>query len=138
MSSLISSHMCKEHGYTHERTSGQKPPLDHHRVPARAPPRHRLRRVHRLHRIQQRHEGTRKHHETGAWKPLETACRIFPNGWRTYFTKNFEDVEMPAAANISHDSDPERPIKVDSKCGCCLHRLFTTCRSHQHGHSLLT
>ena len=32
--------------------------------------------------------------------------------WLEEFTENLEIVEMPAAANISHDSDPERPIKV--------------------------
>ena len=61
--------LCEKHGYTFERDSGQKPHLTkdgknircktetyvplvvpgHHRIPARAPPRHRRRRIHRVH-----------------------------------------------------------------------------------------
>ena len=32
--------------------------------------------------------------------------------WLEAFTENLEIAEMPAAANISHVSDPERPVKV--------------------------
>ena len=32
--------------------------------------------------------------------------------WLEDFTENLEDTEMPAPANISHDSDSERPMKV--------------------------
>ena len=84
----------EEHGYTHEWASGQKPhltkdckkillqdwelrpfgwSLGNHRVPARAPPRHRLRRV--IHQIPQLREVARK--------LLETAARAFPHGYRT-------------------------------------------------------
>ena len=35
--------------------------------------------------------------------------------WLEDFTENLEIAEMPAAAHISHDSDPERPTKVASK-----------------------
>ena len=35
--------------------------------------------------------------------------------WLEDFSENLEIVEMPAAANTSHDSDPERPVKVTSR-----------------------
>ena len=69
------------------------------------PPRHRVRRIHRLHGIQQIHEVTRKHQETGAWMPLESSARVFPNGQRT--SENLEIVEMSAATHTSHDSNAD-------------------------------
>ena len=71
-----------------------------HRIP-RAPPRRRLRRF--IHHIQQIREVTRKRRET--------AARVLTNGLED-FTENLEIVEVPAAANISRDSDPERPLTV--------------------------
>ena len=35
--------------------------------------------------------------------------------WLEEFTGNLEDTEMPAPAHISHDSDSERPAKVETK-----------------------
>ena len=32
--------------------------------------------------------------------------------WSEEFTDNLEDAEVPAAAHISHDTDPEHPTKV--------------------------
>ena len=49
---------------------------------------------------------TKKLARGSCWKQLPRSSR-----WRTHFTENLEDIEMPAAANISHDSDPERPVK---------------------------
>ena len=63
-------------------------------------------------------------------RQLETACRIF---------QNLEDAETPPTANISHDSDPERPTKVaprkhstfyshlpkDRSCEVCLRTKMT-------------
>ena len=40
--------------------------------------------------------------------------------WLEDFTENLEIVDMPAAANISHDSDPECPFKVASR----THSIF--------------
>ena len=57
------------------------------------------------------HEGLR---EPVAKKLLETGARVFLNGWRD-FTENLKIVETPAAAEMSHDSDPERPLKVASR-----------------------
>ena len=74
--------------------------LNCHRIP-RAPPRHRLHRF--IHHIQQSREVT--------WKQRETAARVLTNGPKN-FTEDLEIVEVPAAANISRDSDPERPLTV--------------------------
>ena len=35
------------------------------------------------------------------------------------FTDHLEDKEVPALANTSHDSDSERPTKVDRNCEVC-------------------
>ena len=89
--------LCEEHGYIHEWAGGQKPhltkdgknisgrlrttflwwSLDYHGIPARAPPRHRLRRF--IHEIKQPREVTRKTRETVARELLETAVRVFPS-----------------------------------------------------------
>ena len=66
--------------------------LDNHRVPARAPPRHRIRRINLFHWTQQIRDVTRKLHETATRKLretatsklLETAVRVFPNGWHPH------------------------------------------------------
>ena len=43
--------------------------------------------------------------------------------WLENFTENLEIVEIPAAAEISHDSDPERPTKVTPR----KHSIFARC-----------
>ena len=35
--------------------------------------------------------------------------------WLQEFADNLEDAEVPATANISHDSDSEHPMKVASR-----------------------
>ena len=57
-------------------------------------------------------EVTRKLQRTVAKVLRETAKgKVFPNG----FTENLEIAEIPAAADMSHDLDPERPIRVASR-----------------------
>ena len=46
--------------------------------------------------------------------------RDFPE-WLEDFTENLEIAEVPASANISHDSDSERPTKVASR----KHSIYT-------------
>ena len=41
--------------------------------------------------------------------------------WLDKVTENLEDTEVPTAANISHDSDPEHPSKVASR----KHSIYT-------------
>ena len=41
--------------------------------------------------------------------------------WLEEFTDNFQDAEVPASANIIHDSDSEHPTKVASR----KHRIST-------------
>ena len=60
-----------------------------------------------------------------AREQLDTACRIFRNGSRT--SENLEDAELPAPANISHDSDSKRLVKVVSR----KHSNYTHCPKAQ-------
>ena len=93
--------LCEEHGYSCEWASGQKPHLttkdgknvlcktenfvplwsqDFRHVPAQVHPRH-AGFVESSNPAS--HDVTRKLRETAARKLLETACRVFPNGWTT-------------------------------------------------------
>ena len=92
-------------------------------VPARLL--HRYRRTHQVHpQVQQQsevtigHQGTaailqklKKRDNDGAWRDR---LRDLPE-WLEELTENLEDIEVPALAHISHDSDSERPTKVASR-----------------------
>ena len=78
-------------------------------------PRHRLRRIHLFLWIQQKYEVTRKLHETVAKEWRDTATwKIFRRGWRSP-QMIWRTQKMHAPASTSHDSDPERPIRVASR-----------------------
>ena len=132
--------LCKEHGHTHEWPNGSEPRLtkngnqtfcrtrtsshwsihDHHRVQPQLLSRHRLRKICPI----SLDPATIRSHEefTGHCnKEVAGNCSTGIPEWLVDFTENLEIVETPAAAENSHDSDPERPFKVASR----KHSMYT-------------
>ena len=121
--------LCEEHDYTNECASGQKPHLTkdgkkiHYKtqnyVPLVVPgvssssntssSSTLLPQDYSLHpaNLRSNEEVARNCNEAAAGKSSEGLPE-----WLEDFTENLEIVEMPAAANISHYSDPERTVKV--------------------------
>ena len=125
--------LCKEHVYTYEWASGQKPhlteqgkkipmqngkfrtscllSLDCRQILVPVRPQHRYRCTRHVHlQVQQQSESTRR----------EDRLRDPPE-WSKEFTENLEDTEVPAPAHISHDSDSERPSEEAPR----KHNIFT-------------
>ena len=135
--------LCEEHGYTYEWASGQKPHLTkdgknilcktENYVPSvvpglssssskssssTSPPQDSSTSLNPA--------NSRSNEEApGNWR-VEAAGNSSEGlpKWLVDFTENLEIVDMPAAANISYDSDPERPVKVaPRKRSFCTHFL---------------
>ena len=114
--------LCKEHGYTHEWPSGREPRLTKNEKQT-------------LQNRELRSFGCSRtviefHHNfildiasagsihifgPSNTRSNEGAARNCSEGipeWAEEFAENLEIAEIPAAADISHDSDLERPVKV--------------------------